>query len=77
MRLSMALRRVTKLSEDLAILAYVAIDQLLLGGYGGGVVVQDLPAPRGVFHENGEEPGGVTVVAFSVQVITSVDFCPS
>ena len=50
MRLSMALRRVTKLSEDLAILAYVAIDQLLLGGYGGGVVVQDLPAPRGVFH---------------------------
>ena len=50
MRLSMALRRVTKLSEDLAILAYVAIDQLLLGGYGGGVVGQDLPAPRGVFY---------------------------
>ena len=48
MRLSMALRRVTKLSEDLATSAYAAIDQLRLGGYGGGVVVQDLP-PLGVF----------------------------
>lgn len=38
--------------------------------------MQDLPAVGGVFHEDGEESGGVSVVAFSVQAIVPVHFGP-
>ena len=38
--------------------------------------MQDLPAVGGVFHEDGEESGGVSVVAFPVQAIASMDFSP-
>ena len=38
--------------------------------------MQDLPAIGGVFHEDGEESGGVSVVVFPVQSIASVHFGP-